>query len=67
MMEPVQERQVRANTCIICGREKIEGIVICDQLICDQCEQEIVRTEVEDEKYHFFVDQMKKIWYRQSS
>ncbi len=55
------------GVCIICGRDQQTGILICDQLICEQCEQEMVRTDVKEEKYHFFVDQMKKIWYRMTS
>ncbi|GFR38383.1 carnitine-CoA ligase [Insulibacter thermoxylanivorax] len=56
-----------AEVCIICGRDQQTGILICDQLICEQCEQEMIRTDVKEEKYHFFVDQMKKIWYKMTS
>jgi len=55
------------ETCIICGRSEQQGIFICERLICDQCEKEMIATDVKEEKYHYFVDQMKKIWYKQSS
>jgi len=66
-MEQIYEEHVHADTCIICGREQLQGIVICEQLICDQCEHEMVRTDVKEERYNYFVDQMKKIWYKRSS
>lgn len=65
-METNHDTQSHA-VCIICDREQMQGIMICDQLICDDCEKEMVRTEVEEERYHYFVDQMKKIWYKKSS
>lgn len=55
------------GTCIICGRNQQQGIYICEQLICDQCEKEMVATDVKEDKYHYFIDRMKKIWYKQSS
>lgn len=55
------------EVCMICGRDELDGIMICEQLICDECEKEIVRTDVKEERYHYFVDQMKKIWFRKTS
>jgi hypothetical protein len=49
------------QTCIICGQEKVEGIVIVSHFICEDCEAEMVRTEAEDAKYRFFIGRMKKI------
>jgi len=53
-----------SNTCIVCGQEQKEGIMIVNAFICESCESEIVRTEVEDERYPHFVMQMRKLWYR---
>jgi hypothetical protein len=58
-MEPAETR-----ICMICGEPKDEGIVIVSEFICHSCESEMVRTEVEDEKYPFFVRQMKQLWVR---
>lgn len=52
--------------CMICELIKIEGIRICDQFICEDCESEMVRTDVKDHKYPFYVHQMKRIWYKSS-
>ncbi|MFD2611577.1 sigma factor G inhibitor Gin [Paenibacillus gansuensis] len=54
-------------TCIICGEQKAEGIHIVSEFICDACETEMVRTDVKDEKYPFFIHQLKQIWYRKNA
>lgn len=50
------------STCIICGEPKTEGIHIVSEFICDACEAEMVHTDVQEDKYHFFVHRMKRIW-----
>jgi len=50
-----------ADSCIICGARGAEGIRICEQLICDACEREMVRTEAGDARYAYFVGRMRKI------
>lgn len=50
------------HTCIICNHMKQDGIMICSEFICMDCESEMVRTDVMDMKYPFFVQQMKQIW-----
>ncbi|MBX5437307.1 MAG: sigma factor G inhibitor Gin [Alicyclobacillaceae bacterium] len=49
--------------CIVCGRQQTRGIFVCGQFICSECEQAIVHTDVEDEKYQHYVDCMKRIWW----
>jgi hypothetical protein len=53
--------------CIICEQAQAEGIHICGHFICDTCEAEMVRTDVMDEKYPFFINQMKRVWYKQDA
>lgn len=50
--------------CIVCGNLSEKGIHICEQWICAMCEDEIVQTDVEDEKYPFFIHQLRQIWYK---
>ncbi|WKB37190.1 sigma factor G inhibitor Gin [Terrilactibacillus sp. S3-3] len=35
---------------MICGHTKTSGIHICNQLICDSCQKEIVETDVNNWK-----------------
>lgn len=60
-----QERVLQP--CIICRKPKAQGIRICYQMICEECETEIVNTEVSDERYPYFIHQMRQIWYKESS
>lgn len=53
--------------CIICGEHKQEGIVIVSEFICEACESEMVHTDVKDDKYHFFIHQMKQIWLQNNA
>ncbi|MCM3703956.1 sigma factor G inhibitor Gin [Paenibacillus macerans] len=55
------------RTCIICGEPKTEGIHIVSEFICDSCEAEMVHTDVQEEKYHFFIHQMKQIWMQKNA
>jgi len=54
----------REYQCIICNEEKTEGqgIRIVTGFICDSCEAEMIRTDVKDAKYPFFIHQMKQIF-----
>ncbi|MFK7696830.1 sigma factor G inhibitor Gin [Paenibacillus sp. HJGM_3] len=58
------EEEVQNTKCIICEQEKPLGIRICSQFVCDECESEMVNTDVSDARYPFFIHQMNKIWYR---
>lgn len=51
-----------AQRCIVCEEERLDGIAICEQFICRHCEKEMVQTDVQDEKYPFFIHQMRRIW-----
>lgn len=61
------EEQLTATACLICGQEKTEGIHILYGFICDDCEAEIVRTDVRDAKYSFFVNQMKQLFLQKDA
>ena len=59
--------QGKQETCIICGQMKQEGIRIISEFICDACESEIIKTDVKDAKYPFFIRRMRRIWYRKNA
>ena len=59
--------ELTGNTCIICGETKQDGIHIVSEFICDACEAEMVHTDVQEEKYHFFIHQMKQIWMQRNA
>ncbi|MDQ1910972.1 sigma factor G inhibitor Gin [Paenibacillus sp. GD4] len=60
-------QQEITNSCIICGHSKENGIMIISTFICEDCETEMVRTDVRDAKYPFFIHQMKQILYKKNA
>lgn len=60
---PVIEEQ----RCIVCSTPSDVGIRIWNQFICHRCEGEMVVTDVTDDKYPFFIKQMKKIWLKENA
>jgi hypothetical protein len=54
--------EAEMETCIICKELKMKGIKIVSEFICEDCESEMVHTDVKDDKYDFFIHQMKQIW-----
>ncbi|MFD0695702.1 sigma factor G inhibitor Gin [Paenibacillus sp. GCM10027628] len=48
---------------MICEQQRNGGIRIISAFICDECSNEMVRTDVRDQKYPFFVKQMSKVFY----
>lgn len=56
-----------SHLCIICGQTKEAGITIVTEFICETCEAEMVRTDVRDDKYPFFIHRMKQIWVQKNA
>lgn len=56
-----------AEICLICGRRQEEGLHIAAEFICCDCEREMVRTEVWDAKYPFFIHRMKQMWQQKNA
>lgn len=65
--ETAAEAAAVAATCMICGQQHTEGIHILYGFICEPCELEIVRTDVMDAKYPFFVNRMKQLFYKKDA
>lgn len=55
------------QVCIICNESSERGLSIWEKFICSQCEAEIIQTEVEDEKYTFFIHQLRKLWFKKEA
>lgn len=61
-MNNLEQNVVEKDSCIVCTKEKKEGIYIWDHFICRECEEEMVTTDVHEDKYPFFIKQMRKLW-----
>jgi hypothetical protein len=59
-MESTAHRKI-GETCMICEETKQTGIHICNQFICKSCEQELVKTDTEDDQYEYYLKKLRKI------
>lgn len=55
------------QTCAICELQREEGIRIASSFICSTCEYEMVKTDVLDEKYPYFITQMRHIFFERNA
>lgn len=53
--------------CIVCNEWHEQGIGVLDGFICEACEQEIVKTDVKDQKYPHFVTRLKLLWMNEKN
>ncbi|WP_027415740.1 sigma factor G inhibitor Gin [Aneurinibacillus terranovensis] len=53
--------------CIVCGKQGTEGLFIFNSFVCKNCEQEMVATDACDDKYLYFIKQMRQIWMKQNA
>ena len=49
------------EVCIVCETERKEGIYVYNNLICYECEKDIVNTETNDPKYIYYLKQLRKL------
>ncbi|MGE1109867.1 sigma factor G inhibitor Gin [Bacillus wiedmannii] len=49
------------EVCIVCGTERKEGIYVYNNLICYECEKDMVNTETNDPKYIYYLKQLRKL------
>lgn len=47
---------------MVCQKEQTEGITILEKFICNDCERDIVKTDVEDKRYPHYVVRMRQLW-----
>ncbi|MBZ4221193.1 sigma factor G inhibitor Gin [Bacillus wiedmannii] len=49
------------EVCIVCETERKEGIYVYNNLICYECEKDMVNTETNDPKYIYYLKQIRKL------
>ncbi|WP_436866492.1 sigma factor G inhibitor Gin [Bacillus fungorum] len=49
------------EVCIVCEIERKEGIYVYNNLICYECEKDMVNTETNDPKYIYYLKQLRKL------
>ncbi|KAB2458740.1 carnitine--CoA ligase [Bacillus sp. CH126_4D] len=49
------------EVCIVCETERKEGIYVYNNLICYECEKDMVNTDTNDPKYIYYLKQLRKL------
>ncbi len=52
----------REEVCLVCGNEALHGLHILTCFICTACEEAILQTPVEHERYHFYIERLSQLW-----
>lgn len=53
--------KIAGETCVVCEEVKNRGIYVYMAFICESCERELVQTDIKDEKYKYFLKQLRSI------
>ncbi|MEC2922432.1 MULTISPECIES: sigma factor G inhibitor Gin [Bacillus cereus group] len=53
--------KLQNEVCIVCETERKEGIYVYNNLICYECEKDMVNTETNDPKYIYYLKQLRKL------
>jgi len=60
--EQVADRPSGSEACLVCGRRGADGPIILGRRLCARCEQAIVKLDVADRDYGFFVARIRDAW-----
>ncbi|MDH4424416.1 MULTISPECIES: sigma factor G inhibitor Gin [Bacillus] len=53
--------KLQSEICIVCETKRTEGIYVYNNLICHECEKDMVNTETDDPKYIHYLKQLRKL------
>ncbi|EEM98524.1 sigma factor G inhibitor Gin [Bacillus thuringiensis] len=53
--------KLQSEVCIVCETKRKEGIYVYNNLICYECEKDMVNTETGDPKYIYYLKQLRKL------
>lgn len=52
----------KVRVCSFCSNMRINGIAILEQWMCNECEEKLLNTNIEDPIYDQNKEQIKNIW-----
>lgn len=55
-------KNIKENICIICGNVSDNGIIVKGELICPNCEVDLINIKPENKKYDYYVDNIRNIF-----
>ena len=57
----VENRLAIEKTCFVCETRQKKGILIGGQFMCEMCERDVVSTDMNDERYAYYLNQLAKL------
>lgn len=54
--------RLEVSACVICGQSKRQGLSICQQFVCDECELAIIGADSQSEDYNVLLNKLKVVW-----
>jgi hypothetical protein len=54
--------EMEQESCLFCTCRSVQGLRIFSFFICRECEVKLMNTSPDDERYHDYVQKVKKIW-----
>lgn len=57
----VANRLAMGKTCFICETKQKNGITIGGQFMCEMCERSLVSTDMNDERYSYYLNRLAKL------
>lgn len=55
-------KNIKENTCGICGNVSDNGIIVKGELICPNCELDLINSKPENNEYDYYVDKIRTIF-----
>lgn len=52
--------QHHGENCVLCEEKKVRGIHLYTSFICTECENDLIKTDTNDPKYKYYLNQLKK-------
>lgn len=56
------KRRTPARQCLACGHLRVRGTVIRQAFLCQSCERRLLATRVEDPRYDWWVERLRRLW-----
>ena len=61
-MKGINNKKIKENSCGICGKVSDNGIIIKGNLICPNCEVNMLNIEPGDEEYNNYILKLKNLF-----
>lgn len=61
-MDGLTNKKIKENSCVICGNVSDNGIIIKGNLVCPNCEVNMLNIEPGDKEYNSYILKLKNLF-----